>query len=151
MRKKSRKAAAIAGLDAISDRSAVVPFLVFLIVAIFIFDSLGDQQALADGAKTITAKQPQETLSKELADSLVSKLTISSKEQDGVAFIVKDTVDPELLSRVASMDYEQVKATLGIKTDFVIHFEDEQGRIVPIGDKLCLGSRHAKINGVACG
>ena len=138
-------------LKVLDDSSAVVGFLVFLIIVLFVFDALSDQKVSIKETKTTGTKQPQGELSKELADNFVSKLTVDSKEQDGVAFIVKDTVDPKLLDNFASMDYEQVKSHLGMSADFMIHFEDEEGRIVPIGGKLCFGSGDAKINGVACG
>ena len=89
-------------------------------------------------------------MTKEMADQLVSRLTIDSRDQDGMAFLVKDTVDPQLLDYFASRNYDQVKAELGIQGDFAIHFEDKNGNIIPIGQKMCIGSATASINGIPC-
>ena len=133
------------GLKHIDDRTAVFVFLVFLVVVFFILDALADQKALSKGG---TAKK---VLTKSMAEKeILSNLIIDSKEQDGTGFIVKDNVDPELLEHFASKSYEQLKAELGIDTEFVIHFEDMNGNIIPIGDRMCIGSNGASINGVPC-
>ncbi len=144
---KKAKPSALAGLESLDDRHAVLAFLVLLVVALFLFDAVADQNAPLQAAKIIPS---HEVLSQQMADSIVSKLTISSKEQDGVAFIVQGTIDPDLLTYFSSMDYEQIKSHLGIKTDFVIHFEDDRGMVVPMGNKMCVGSSYARINGIAC-
>ena len=133
------------GLKSIDDRTAVFAFLIVLVVIIFIFDTLSDQKALSKGG---TAGK---VLTKDAAErEVLSKLIIDSKEQDGTGFIVKDSVDPELLEHFASKRYEQLKAELGIDSDFVIHFEDMSGNIIPIGDRMCMGSKGATINGIPC-
>ncbi len=137
----------------IDDRTAVFAFLAFLVVVLFLFDSAADQQSLFGSRTTQTAAQSGTgiVLTKELADQVVSKFTVDSREKDGVAFIVKDTVDPQLLEYFTKLDYETIKAHLGIQSDFAIHFEDEKGMVIPIGDRLCIGSKSAKLNGVPCG
>lgn len=134
----------------INDNTAVLAFLIFLAVVIFLIDAASDQKALADGSRQAAAKG-SDIPSREQAEKIVSKLTINSKEEDGIAFIVQDTIDSELLDEFIRMDYEEIKNHLGIKTEFVMHFEDANGRIIPIGDRMCIGSRDVKINGVACG
>ncbi|MBI2580736.1 hypothetical protein HYV85_02910 [Candidatus Woesearchaeota archaeon] len=130
----------------IDDRTAVFGFLAFLVVVLFLFDAVADQQARS---KDGTAKK---VLTKDMVErEILSKLIIDSKEQDGTGFIVKDNVDPELLEHFANKKYEQLKAELGINSDFVIHFEDMNGNIIPIGDRMCLGSKGASINGIPCG
>lgn len=132
-------------LKSVDDRIAVFAFITFLVVVLFLLDAIDDQKAISKGG---TAKK---FLTKELAEKQVlSKLIIDSKEKDGIGFIVKDTVDPELLEHFASKDYEQVKAELGLEPDFAIHFEDMNGNIVPIGERMCLGSKSASVNGVPC-
>ncbi|MBI2140822.1 hypothetical protein HYU16_00195 [Candidatus Woesearchaeota archaeon] len=133
------------GLKSIDDRTAVFAFLVFLVVVFFIFDAIADQQARSKGGTAAKA------LTKDVAErDILSKLIIDSKEQDGTGFIVRNDVDPELLEHFASKKYEQMKAELGIDSDFVIHFEDMNGNIIPIGDRMCIGSNGASINGVPC-
>ncbi len=136
----------------IDDRTAVFGFLAFLIVVLFLFDAAAEQQALFGSRTTQTTAQGGAgvVLTKELADQIVSKLTIDSREEDGVAFIVKDTVDPQLLEYFATLDYETIKGHLGIQSDFAIHFEDDDGMAIPIGDRLCIGSKYARVNGVPC-
>ena len=145
----------------IDDRTAVFAFLAFLVVVLFLFDSAADQQALnaqpyqaagiwsdgGSGSKSSTSI----ALTKELADQVVSKLTIDSREKDGIAFIVNDTVDPKLLEYFTKLDYETVKAHLGLQSDFMIHFEDEKGMVIPMGDRFCIGSKSVKLNGIPCG
>ena len=140
-------------LKVMDDRTAVFAFLVFLVVVLFLFDSAADQQALFGSRTTQTTAQSGASvaLTKELADQIVSKLTIDSHEDDGIAFIVKDTVDPQLLEYFTKLDYETIKARLNIQSDFVIHLEDQEGMLIPMGDRFCIGSKSAKLNGVPCG
>ncbi len=133
----------------IDDRTAVFGFLAFLIIVLFLFDSFGDQQALY-APKNDSAAASQ-ALTKELADQVVSKLTIQTLNQDDVAFIVNDTVDLQLLNNFADMDYAQIKAQLGIQSDFVLHFEDQSGVVIPMGNRMCIGSKAATVNGIPCG
>ncbi len=138
----------------IDDRTAVFGFLAFLVIVLFLFDAAADQQSLF-GSRSTTSTSAQISmtpmLTKELADQVVSRLIIDTPERDDVAFIVKDTVNPQLLKEFTSMDYDQIKFHLGIHSDFVIHFEDEKGMVIPMGDKLCFGSKSARMNGVPCG
>ena len=137
----------------IDDRTAVFAFLAFLVVVLFLFDSAADQQSLFGSRTTQTTAQSgiSIVLTKELADQVVSKLTIDSREEDGIAFIVRDTVDPQLLEYFTKLDYETIKAHLGIQSDFAIHFEDEAGMVIPMGDRFCIGSKSVKLNGIPCG
>ena len=147
---KQKKASAngllpYAYLKAMNDRKAVLFFLVFLVVVLFLLDAVIDEQAIyarqAPGSSELT---------RELAEKVASRLVIDSREKDGIAFVVKDTVDPELLEYFTSMDYQEIKAHLGINSEFIIHFEDQNGKVVPMGGKMCVGSKTARINGVPC-
>lgn len=137
----------------IDDRTTVFGFLAFLVVVLFLFDAAADQQALfgyKSALSTRTQTVTTQLLTKELADQVVSRLVIDTPEKDDVAFIVKDTVNTQLLKDFTSMDYDQIKSHLGIESDFVMHFEDEKGMVIPMGDKLCVGSKSARMNGVPC-
>ena len=154
-KEKAKRAKAVStahlfpGLKHIDDKTAVFAFLALLVVIIFLFDALSDQKAFFHGTKAI--KATKEALTKEMAESQVlSKLIIESKAQDGTGFIVKDTLDPELLEHFSSKGYEQLKKELRIDADFAIHFEDENGNIVQIGDKICIGSENVNIQGTPC-
>ena len=133
------------GMKSIDDRTAVFVFLIALVVIIFIFDALSDQKVLSKGG-TAGKILTKDAVEKEV----LSKLIVESKEKDGTGFIVTGSIDPELLEHFASKSYEQLKAELGIDTDFVIHFEDMSGNIIPIGTRMCIGSKSASINGIPC-
>lgn len=136
-------------LKSFDDKAAVFAFIVFLVIVIFLFDALADQKAFFHGTKA--TKATKKALTKEMAESQVlSKLIIASKAQDGTGFIVKDTLDPELLEHFSSKGYEQIKKELKIDADFAIHFEDENGNILQIGDKMCIGSENVNIQGTPC-
>ena len=133
-------------LGHIDDKTAVFVFLVVLVVIIFLLDVLTDQKALFQGSKTT-----KKVLTKEVIQSkILSKLVMDSRDNDGMGFIVKDTLDPELLEHFAGKSYEQVKKELNIDAEFAIHFEDANGNILPIGDKLCIGSESVKVQGIPC-
>ncbi|MBI2550206.1 hypothetical protein HYV83_03425 [Candidatus Woesearchaeota archaeon] len=150
--KRNKQKSFLSELKLVDDQKAVLIFLVFLVFVLFILDAMSDQMALFSGKADAAAGKAQfKEIAPDAASKLISKLTVNSREDDGVAFIVKDTVDPELLEYFANMDYESVKSRLGVNGDFAIHFEDQQGRIIQIGQKLCLGSKAATINGVQCG
>ena len=137
----------LSGIRLMNDRSAVVVFLALLVVILFLFDSLSDQTALNPGVKDgIKHKLVTESV----ANDLISGLKVDGSGANAVGFIVKDTVDQQLLNHFTSMDYEQIKAKLGVESDFVIHFEDESGRVIQLGNKWCIGSNTAKVNGVSC-
>lgn len=148
-KEKAKRAATAIRLKSFDDKAAVFAFIVFLVVVIFLFDALADQKAFFHGTKA--TKATKKALTKEMVETQVlSKLIIESKAQDGTGFIVKDTLDPELLEHFSSKGYEQIKKGLRIDADFAIHFEDENGNIVPIGDKMCIGSENVNIQGTPC-
>ena len=98
------------GLKLINDKAAVFLFIAILVIVIFLLDAFADQW-FQFGEKKSAAK----ALSKESVEKAVlSKFVINSKEQDGLGFIVKDTVDPELLEHFATKEYSQVKKELGL-------------------------------------
>lgn len=139
----------ISGLRLMNDRNAVFMFLILLVTILFVFDALSEQ-----GARNSVFQNTiqQKTASGDVANQLMSQLVVdNSRQSNDVGFIVKGAVDPQLLQYFASMDYEQIKAHLGVQNDFVIHFEDENGQLIPIGDKWCIGSNNATVNGIPCG
>ncbi len=147
MKKRGKKARSlIENFAGISDRTTVILFLTFVVAALFIFDSIADQKAKAQTPE----KQIMPRLDREAVKEASSKFIISDKAQDGVGFIIKDTVDPELLGHLAAMDYEQIKQNLGLQEDFVIYFEDENGQVAPISGKWCIGSKSASVSGIQC-
>jgi hypothetical protein len=73
-----------------------------------------------------------------------------------IGFINSDKIDSAKLqifnNRVES-DYEEVKEELGLRGDFCIFYEDEEGNLIPMDDKIGIGNSTEKllINGKRCG
>jgi|GEM_PF-2976476 len=61
--------------------------------------------------------------------------------------IVGDEVDEQALSSLMSKDYNELKKELGITKNFLIHFEDEDETVIPIGEMYCFGYEEAALNG----
>lgn len=139
----------LSNLRLMNDRTAVVLFLIFLVVIIFLFDSVSDQKYRNAFFKDTSERK---IASDNVANELISELVIDEvHRENNVGFIVKGAVDPQKLQQFASMNYNQIKAHLGVDDDFMIHFEDENGRVIPIGNKWCIGSQNTSINGIPCG
>jgi len=131
----------VSSLAKLDDKSAFFLFIVFLLAVLLLMDSINDQQALNSGKGKVTAT--------ELADQILSKFTVDSSGNT-VALIQKDTINADTLDALSKMDYEQLKAFLGVNTDFVIQLQAFDGSVIPIGGKLCIGSREALVDGVPC-
>lgn len=81
------------------------------------------------------------------ANMVMAKLTNS----DEISLLSSDEIDAEKLSTLDEMDYNEVKGMLGIKNDFCIYFEDEDGALVKIdGTNPGIGSGKILINGEPC-
>ena len=55
------------------------------------------------------------------------------------SFVQNDQVNASKLETFSNMDYNELKRELGLKSDFCIHFKDEEGNVVPIGEIVLLG------------
>ena len=78
---------------------------------------------------------------------IIQKFVLSEGNSD-VAFIVRDRIR---LERVSQMSYEELKQELGIKKEFYMFFEDQNGNMGPIGNRTCIGSPMVEISGQRCG
>ncbi len=89
--------------------------------------------------------------------SLLPNYFVMGRAPDSkLAFIEGNRVLPDKLSDVANMSYSQLKSLLGIKYDFCIYFEDEQGNLINLSRFLDIpvvgiGSPQARVNNMACG
>jgi hypothetical protein len=126
MKQKARK------VSAGQDKMFLLLFMVFLLGVIFFIDA------------SRTSEQPAASV------DIVSKLVASGNEQSNTAFVVMDKIDVIRLTEFASKDYIRLKEELGLSEDFTIYFEDEQGNLVPVGDKYCIGSSRASVSGFTC-
>lgn len=57
--------------------------------------------------------------------------TLESDDPD-IGIMEQNQIDNWQLEELVSMDYEDLKAKLGIRSDFCIFLEDENGNVVPI-------------------
>ena len=67
-------------------------------------------------------------------------------KNSGFGFVINDEVNPIKLSEIINKDYQSIKNEAGIKSDFCIFFEDQQGNILNLegefaksGDRVCIG------------
>ncbi len=60
----------------------------------------------------------------------------------GAGFVNGNEVDSVALENFDS-SYESIKAQNGIKNDFYVYFEDQNGDVVPLDGKTCFGSDQA--------
>lgn len=100
-----------------------------------------EQKIKYDGEKILKSViYPEKTLVKH-----------SRQISTGFAFVDNDVVNIEKLRDFARVNYDDIKSSLDIKTDFCIHFEDEDGNLVDIspitGKKgIGVGSSEVKFN-----
>ena len=90
---------------------------------------------------TLHYKEPENE-----ADQLVEALN----SHDDFGFLVVDKVDKEKLEHFASTDYEKIKKELDIDADFSVYFQDENGNIVAVTNKYCVGSNRSSVANVRC-
>jgi hypothetical protein len=116
---------------------ALVGVALFIIAAILVYYLLGP-------VKDREQQKNIEDDSKKIPNSLGSDQNFTS------TFIYNSKVDEAKLIGVSNLSYESLKNNLGVSSDFCIYFEDENGNLVPIGDKQGLGSPVANISGKSC-
>ncbi len=84
-------------------------------------------------------------------DILESQLIAADQSRDnGLAVVIDGKVDKERLDALSQMQYKELKTRLGVKSDFAIYFVDNNGELVPLTEKLCIGSSKASVAGVRC-
>ena len=83
----------------------------------------------------------------------IQDILISSKPEESLSIIVGRIVDENKLNDLAKEDYENLKNQLGVRGDFCIHFEDDEGNIIYINkstNRAGIGSSRVVIGGIAC-
>ena len=72
-------------------------------------------------------------------------------ENGDVALLNPDgSIRQESLEKLTGMTYYEIKSKLGVSSDFTLYFVDENGNVVPINGKTCIGSPKAKVAGQQC-
>ena len=82
---------------------------------------------------------------------LLNNLIIEHESENGPAIVIGNTLDSNLLEELSQLEYAEIKSMMGVTSEFIIYFEDEYGNVIDIGDKPCIGSSHAQVNGRTCG
>lgn len=82
------------------------------------------------------------------ADAALEKLA----SDDGIGIMDSNSIADNKVRMLDNMDYNELKQSLGIKDDFCLYFEDEEGNMVQV-DHVSSGIGHSKIhvNGMPCG
>ena len=65
----------------------------------------------------------------------IPDILISSETGENLSAVVEKKVNEEKIMELANKNYDDLKKELGIKGDFYIHFEDEDGNIIYIDDE----------------
>jgi len=126
-------------------KSKGLPFaLIALLIGLFLLVLLLDY--------LIPEKTPgQSGITSNDGERLWAALEYNASSKNPVGFIAGDKVIDEQLANLAKNDYGELKKKLGLDYDFIIHFEDDKGNLLPIGNKYCIGSPNASIGGIQCG
>ena len=75
---------------------------------------------------------------------------LSAGQNLTIIFVQGTKVDEKKLSETLNLSYENLKALLGMESDFCIYFEDDKGNLVPAGNKLGIGSPLVNLSGRTC-
>ena len=95
-----------------------------------------------------SAIAPQASSLEQDADIAIAKLTGGHEE---IGLLSSNEIDTEKLVMLEKMDYNEVKGMLGVKNDFCIYFEDEDGNLAKIANiNPGIGSAKVYINGKPC-
>jgi len=68
-----------------------------------------------------------------------------SNELTPFSFFYKNQIDQEKLIDFSETDYTEIKQTLGLKSDFFIHFKDKDGNVINVNGIKVMGSPEGKI------
>ncbi len=58
----------------------------------------------------------------------------AQSKNNSFTFVEGNKINKEKLENLTNLTYQQLKSELGIKSDFCIHFEDENGNVVFINE-----------------
>ena len=75
---------------------------------------------------------------------------LTSQQNISGVFITGTKIDDQKLGEALNLSYENMKQLLGIQSDFCIYFEDEKGNVVPIRNKMGIGSPLVNFSGKSC-
>ncbi len=111
---------------------AVSIFLAVSLAILYIFSSLSESEKF-------------EQLSGE------GEFISESVARDEPGFVVDNKLDQDKLQEFANRTYDDLKSLLGVRGEFCIHLEDEEGNLINISKNITgIGNPRAKVSGVEC-
>ncbi len=120
----------------LSDAMVLFVFVLLVVAIIFFYDDAN--------------LEPQKRPIQKEQELLLSKLVVELERQNGNALVVGDVVDTTILNRLTQTNYGRLKTILGVDSEFVIYFEDQDGNLIQLGNRPCIGSAYAFVNGRKC-
>ncbi len=102
---------------------------------------------------TLITKEAQpgtDTLQRD-AEMISNKLDAGTGTATQYAIIKDRTIDSTKVNNLKDADYQTLKDYLGVDEDFCIYVEDENGNVVPLGDKIGVGSPDIYVGDLPCG
>lgn len=70
-----------------------------------------------------------------LENERVQEAVVSSASLDPLTGVIGGVVDDEKIRNLTTQNYDDLKRQLGLRHDFYLHFEDENGRTLVIDDQ----------------
>ena len=77
--------------------------------------------------------------------NIIANAVTKQKHDSNITFVIDDTIDPLRLKRFSEQNYTSIKSNLGLKNEFCIHFEDENGELIEIGEIKSVGSSNLNL------
>ncbi|HLP79072.1 MAG TPA: hypothetical protein VK158_00395 [Acidobacteriota bacterium] len=97
---------------------------------------------------TMTIKEkPQAKEVVQTSELFINKFYGQSDDARTIAFIENNVVNKDKLERLKEMDYESLKAELGLEDDFCIIVVSSNGTLLPIDGAYGIGSSSILIDG----
>ena len=87
------------------------------------------------------------------ADVLSAQLSDESSTNEKYVVVVKGEINSLAIAKLyddISNDYDDVREELNIQGDFCIFLEDEEGKLIPIGNKTSAGSPDLSLGEYDC-
>ncbi len=120
-KKTTKRAAHVEHYNKHSDKYNVVIAFGVILVLLFLFDLASSEQ------------------SRQQDESIINMIALSSPTENSIGFVINNQIDPLRLEKFAQSDYNSLKQQLGVDEDFVISLRDDEGSVIPIYGKPCVG------------
>lgn len=92
--------------------------------------------------------EPEEKMLAREGQQVVTSL---SAKNSTTQIIEAEELDMQKIEELVKQDYPQLKGQLGLKNDFCIYIEDEDGNLVKMGVNTSIGNAKAMLNRTGVG